>query len=449
MNVTGVNAVSKSNAFDITISGANAFGVVVPLKITAIDYLGNEATNIVWVKAGNDATIAQTAAYVVTPTAYVANPTQYAYAGVQAFKLPANWSYFNLENSHENDGISYTKSNVALTFYEDAKCTKATNDAAKAAYAKFVATVNLQKLVDDKVYTGTIKFFNSENTFLSQSTISIQKVLPKVAPEGFSIKTNQVVDAIYNCYLEPNNWNAEQATAGEMAMSQIFNFAVAPVNYQVKFATTAPDNDGKFTKPRTVTGDSKVVVDKSLIDNKSEHATTVDYNYGLISSVKDANGAYVAHKINVAEFVTIYNCIYNTTYSFDWATRAQLGAPYTTMKDGAYTTALPYKTAVTYGATDFTVNTAHIFGTSAWDSKYSKFLSANASLAIKEVALTSNANGEEEYFDVTINGSMLEFAPKSGATNPTAAVPSTLTIKCVDMYNCPIEITLDITVNKR
>ena len=286
---------------------------------------------------------------------------------------------------------------------------------------------------------------------MGQNAISIQKVLPEAAPEGFSIKTNQVVNGIYNCYLEPNNWNAEQATAGEMAMSQVFNFAVAPENYQISFAATNWDGDAQaFTKTQVVTGDSKVVVDESLINNATEHATTVEYNYGLISSVKDANGNYVAHKIEIAEFATIYNCIYNSTYTFDWATRAQLGAPYTNKDaNGNYTTALPYKTAVTYGDTDFTVNTAHIFGTSAWDSKYSKFLSANPSLVIKEVALTSDANGEEEYFEVTVNGSTLVFAPQSGATNPTAAVASTLTIKCKDMYNDDVVITLAITVNKR
>lgn len=62
-------------------------------------------------------------------------------------------------------------------------------------------------------------------------------------------------------------------------------------------------------------------------------------------------------------------------------------------------------TKLTYGTDrlDFAAD-SFIFGTSAKDSRYSKLLSTpyESSLIITDATLTSDANGEEEYFDVII-----------------------------------------------
>ena len=61
--------------------------------------------------------------------------------------------------------------------------------------------------------------------------------------------------------------------------------------------------------------------------------------------------------------------------------------------------------------------------------------------------MVSNANGEvDEYFTVNIEeGKITGFTVNSKATNPTAAVPSTV----VDMYKHERVIELGMTVNKR
>ena len=67
-------------------------------------------------------------------------------------------------------------------------------------------------------------------------------------------------------------------------------------------------------------------------------------------------------------------------------------------------------------------------------------------------ALTSNSNGKEEYFDVTISGTTLTFVPEKidAATNPTADVASTLTIKVTDMYSHKTHsVKMPMTVLKR
>mgnify|MGYP000781296583 FL=1 len=117
------------------------------------------------------------------------------------------------------------------------------------------------------------------------------------------------------------------------------------------------------------------------------------------------------------------------------------------------TATLPYSTELTYGK-DVTVEYAkYIKGISSRDSEYSALLSApyKKSLEIKEAHLVSNANGEvDEYFTVNIEeGKITGFTVNSKATNPTAAVPSTLKITVVDMYKHERVIELGMTVNKR
>ena len=67
--------------------------------------------------------------------------------------------------------------------------------------------------------------------------------------------------------------------------------------------------------------------------------------------------------------------------------------------------------------------------------------------------LTSDATGEEEYFDITVgeDGITLTFVPMKVdvQSNPKDAVASTLTIVCEDCFGCEVKITAPYTVNKQ
>ena len=446
LTIAGVETVSKDNKFDITISGAYAKGVVVPLKVITIDYTGTEQSVVVWVKAGNGSEIASEAKYVITPTAYVDAPATYDYAGLAKFTVPAGADKFDLSifvedeiDIKENEKIF---DGTVFTFYK-ADGTKATK-IEDIANAKLAATVDLQTMKNDKVYEGIVKFFDAEGTFLSQSTISVQKVLPTTLPEGFSIKTNQLdAQGVYNCYLIPNDWTAKKATEGTMEMKQVFNFGKGEAkDYLITFA--AAKVDGDKTVDNGVTGAGKLSVAEKYIDNKTQHATTVVYNYGQISSEKK-DGAFVNYTIDAASVPTVFNCIYNDTYTWRWATKDDLGLK--------ATATLPYSTELTYGEGETVEYAKYIKGISSRDSEYSALLSKpyEESLEIKEAHLVSNANGEvDEYFTVNIEeGKITGFTVNSEATNPTAAVPSTLKITVVDMYKHERVIELGMTVNKR
>ena len=461
LTITGdVNKVSKENVFNIAIGGTYSKGVVVPLKVVTIDYTGEETTNVVWVKAGGSSEVAQTVSYIITPNAKVADPITYAYEQIQKFTIPAGYASYELSIVDKEDGINFNGN--LLSFYEDAKGDKASNDPAKVAYAKFATTVNLQALKDNKVYEGTVKFFDKEGTFLSQSVVKVQKVLPTVLPEGFSIKTNQLdAQGVYNCYLVPNSWTADKTTpntnTGTMAMSHVFNYGkAAAADYEITFAGAKKDKNKDVDN--TVTGDKSLTVANSYIDNKTQHTTTVVYNYGAISSEKK-DGKFIDYTVDAASFPTVFNCIYNyvtPTYSWRWATLADL--------DLKATDKLPYKTTLTYGTNSYgaTVPTADVFakyikGVSSRDGQYSAFLSApyENSLKIKEAHLVSNGNKEvDEYFNVEITADGNDIkgftaTSVSNETNPTAAVASTLKVTVYDMYGHEYVIELPMTVNPR
>ena len=461
LTITGdVNKVSKENVFNIAIGGTYSKGVVVPLKVVTIDYTGEETTNVVWVKAGGSSEVAQTVSYIITPNAKVADPITYAYEQIQKFTIPAGYASYELSIVDKEDGINFNGN--LLSFYEDAKGDKASNDPAKVAYAKFATTVNLQALKDNKVYEGTVKFFDKEGTFLSQSVVKVQKVLPTVLPEGFSIKTNQLdAQGVYNCYLVPNSWTADKTTpntnTGTMAMSHVFNYGkAAAADYEITFAGAKKDKNKDVDN--TVTGDKSLTVANSYIDNKTQHTTTVVYNYGAISSEKK-DGKFIDFTVDAATFPTVFNCIFNyetPTYSWRWATLADL--------DLKATDKLPYKTTLTYGTNSYgaTVPTADVFakyikGVSSRDGQYSAFLSApyENSLKIKEAHLVSNGNKEvDEYFNVEITADGNDIkgftaTSVSNETNPTAAVASTLKVTVYDMYGHEYVIELPMTVNPR
>lgn len=465
--ISGVDAVSQTNAFNITINGANAKGVVVPLKVTAIGFNGYSSSTVVWVKAGGSSDVAQTASYVITPTEKVDAPTAYAYSGKANFTVPTGADKFDLAVYAKDEiNISVSKQNVLnnATFKFLKSDGKTVATAIKdIAIAQLNATVNLQTMIDSKVYEGTVKFFDKEGTFLSQSTIKVQKVLPNTLPAGFSIKTNQLdAQGVYNCYLVPNSWAASNANPntnyGTMAMSHVFNYGEADgADYEITFAEALKDGDKD--KDNVVTGDEKLTVANGYIDNKKQHTTTVVYNYGAISSEKK-DDKFIDCTVDATSFPTVFNCIYNyetPTYSWRWADQTDLGLKATDK--------LPYKTTLTYGTNSYETLgddafAKYIKGVSSRDGKYSAFLSApyEKSLKIKEAHLVSNANKEvDEYFKVEVeitkdgNNAIKGFTATtiSDETNPTAAVASTLKVTVYDMYGHEYVIELPMTVNPR
>ncbi len=306
-----------------------------------------------------------------------------------------------------------------------------------------VATVNnWLQYTDNKIYNGTLTINNASGNVLRTFNVSFKKVLPTGAPAGFSVKTNQIAnDGVYYSYLVPDNWTAPTATQGTMPLDQVFNFGSGLlINYQTTFAASSVS--GSNLVPVTVTGNGTLAVAKTFVDNITQHATTVAYNYGLISTATPTT----PYRVTIESFPTVFSNIYNHTYSWHWATRADLGL--------AASDPLPYSTSIEYGDTK-SFDLAHIQGVSTRDAKYNAKLDAPYlnSLQVISAKLVSNANGLDEYFVVTpdplAGATTFTLTQKSGSTNPTADVASTLVLTAKDMYNNDVEIRLPMTVTKR
>jgi hypothetical protein len=247
-----------------------------------------------------------------------------------------------------------------------------------------------------------------------------------------------------------------------MPLDQVFNFGSGTLaSYETTFAASA--GTAPSLTDVVVVGNATLSVAKSFVNNTTQHATKVVYNFGKISTeTKNTAGTVIDYKVTIKEFPTVYSNIYNNTYSWNWATRAQLntwagkpaGADYTAMTGGNYTLAMPYATEITYGDTK-TFDLGWIYGVSTRDSKYNANLDAPylASLQVTGMKLVSNANNLDEYYEVVppfaVGNTTFTLSQKSTATNPNADVPSTLIITAKDTYNNNVEIKLPMTVKKR
>ena len=302
------NAVSKDNVFELKVSGDK--GVVIPLKVVSVDYTGKVTEEVVWVKAGNSSTIAQTVKFVVTPKAYVDEPTEFAIADVitaQAFTVPAGYDASKTQLSIVTEDEIEITDPTELEFYEDAECKTPATDASKIAYAKLASTVNLQTMVDNKVYEGTVKFYNAEGTFLGQSAIKVQKVLPTAFPTYFSAKTNAINNGILTVYPVPASDGS-----GEFDFNKSFNGLGEEDAENIEFYSTDVNliGDGDKKPVNAVLEDHEVnSIVKDIINDGKTYGAGVRYDYGDIrSAYKVGNTIYYSHKID-----------WSTTFSIKFA----------------------------------------------------------------------------------------------------------------------------------
>ena len=320
---------------------------------------------------------------------------------------------------------------------------------AKVAYVRTYVVDAWTAYEDGKTYNGTLSLKGSAGHVLATLNISFTKEMPGI-PAGYAAKANQIVEGIYNAYLVPDEWAAGKAENGTMPMLYVFNLGKNKSDvtseadkYEFTFAAAARNAKKAIVDNEIKAGDKNptLVVAKEFIDGKTKHATTVSYNYGKITSKVDAKTKEpIDYIVEVDKFETIFTDIYdNNTYKWDWATLADLKKY---GKVAASAKALPedYLTEVVYGTETFEVNLDYILGTSSRDSEYNALLSEpyEESLEVVSATITTasgDTKGYEEYYKFNkVDGTKLVFDRKSDATNPTADVPSVLTITVKDSY---------------
>ncbi len=350
--------------------------------------------------------------------------------------------------------------------------------------------VDLWAYVDDFTYKGEFTFYR-DGFIVATLPVTFTKTLPVTIAE-VPVKTSQLKDGIYRCFLLPSIWEAfdsvedaeDEGQTGTIDMLSIFNFPNDdPNGFEITFANaTKVEKNGKLVAANvTVTPTADLASDPDLdaednqleieyldlIDNKTEHKTTVAYNMGLVSSELIAFDEYgdiediEPYVLPAGNFKTIFYCIYNEDATFGW--------PWNWGKDWQNATTNPVATvkknsklSIVYE--DFNngkLPASLITGQSKWDSKYKGNIATgyvpegeDATIAIQGAQLLTDTGvnaGKEEYYTVEYNEAekVFIFTTKSGAANPNDKVASTLVITYTDMYGHEQKATLPAEVLKR
>lgn len=454
----GLNTVVEGTSTTITVDSKSAINDVIGFRVFAVNYDGTLVDpdgKAFYVKIGAQDQKWADAHTVIVPDAKVSTAANQEKSATQTVSLSKLTGANTL--TWTTDELNGNKNAFTAVFVDaDGKTIFTTADAASVVGKDFTKVAKVYTVPtngdwkvyeDNKAYNGTLQIKNADGFVLATMNVSMTKQLPTAVPSGFTFKDKQVINGIYNCYLIADNWAAEQAKTGSMQIENLINFGTGVASqYQVIFAESTVENN----KPASITvdGDKALVIDKSYIDYETEHETKVVYNYGQVSSQKNAKGEYEDLVIEAATIKTIYNCFYNKdVHTWEWATKKQLE-----LNDKQE---LPYSTVLTYGEVGTKApNAAHIFGTNVIDGEFTSALSSTYgnSLVIKSATLTSDATGKVDYFRVDVTNNNFTFAVlKEGeiGSNPKQDVPSTLTIKCKDSYGHDVVITLPMTVKPR
>lgn len=454
----GLNTVVEGTSTTITVDSKSAINDVIGFRVFAVNYDGTLVDpdgKAFYVKIGAQDQKWADAHTVIVPDAKVstaANQEKSATQTVSLSKLTGantlTWTTDELNGNKNAFTAVFVGADGKPIFTTADPASVVGKDFTKVAKVYTVPTNGDWKVYEDnKAYNGTLQIKNADGFVLATMNVSMTKRLPNAVPSGFTFKDKQVINGIYNCYLIADDWTAEKAKTGEMPIENLINFGTGVASqYQVIFAESTVENN----KPASITvnGDRKLVIDKSYIDYETEHETKVVYNYGQISSQKNAKGEYEDWRIDAATIKTIYNCFYyKDVHTWEWATKKQLG-----LNDEQE---LPYSKVLTYGEDSKTPTAGHIYGSNAVDGNFSAFLSDTygSSLVIKSATLVSDATGKEDYFSVDLNAASgqatFKAIKKDLGSNPKQDVPSTLTIKCKDSYGHNVVFTLKMTVKPR
>src|SRR5574344_2095938 len=342
----------------------------------------------------------------------------------------------------------------------------------EAKYIKFVMTDNIQPWTDGA--TGTCQLTTTDAKGITENTINVK--LTKVLPDAEWTKTNkkyswkdgQLINGVYTAYMYPGaatltsaTWTtaATATTEGYKNLNEAINNLAG---FKVTIANAVYNNSTKkYTDDLEVNQSSQTIeVDKAVIDNTTEHETTIGYNYGKVSST-DASKDYV---VNVETVKTIFACPLNTTaQTYAWEKCITTAATSSTAAVYSDVNVLTYGSAATIK--DVTSTAVNIFdyiqGKNAFDNGiFGKTLkdlvkTNQRYVAIKagSISLVSNGSGKEDYFTIdptSYTTGVLTFkVVEDGASNPAVDVPSTLKFTLTDAFGHDNAYTLPFTVKRR
>lgn len=357
-------------------------------------------------------------------------------------------TFKNITNAWSAD--QDTPETFKILFFNEDKKTVSSID--QAAYAKlFIANENAYKFEDDGTFAMSEVLSEPSEYGANQLLVKaiITKKMPTTGPIGYSARVMQIINGTWTVYLSRldssnrefytiSNTTPAYEVAGHKYLEHAFNGLTDYVDYFEGYIFTFENsqynnNTKSYTDAKIVEGGNySLTVDNQLIDNTTKHATTVSYNYGLISSKQ------LPWIVDIDRFNTVYACWHDAQSVWYW-------------KDITGDSTIPASNKAIYGR-EYTVNLKTIVSTNAYSTlMFGGNLSSlftNNYIKFENAKITTNKNGIEEYFTFKSNtNELITFTPKTnGAVKPTSDVQSTLKITFSDMFGHQILLELPIQI---
>ena len=349
------------------------------------------------------------------------------------------------------------QNSAGITKNSDIKFVKFTTDAA----------TDMTAWKDGSKANFTISQKNADGMVENQIVVSLTKKLPTAADakKTYTWKDEQLVNGVYTAYVTPTtSWITplSNTTEGAQVLTQAITGLNTTTANNVGFHITIDGivKDGNKWKAKDLTAADawKVSVLPTLIDGKTQHKTTISYNWGKISSDnKDANGDYV---LPLETVQTVFACPLTADvqkYTWEQWSETTGTAPnlVTTYKNvncltyGNPTTVesvnlLKYiKGKNSYDNTVFGGTLYDLLngvtGATAFEAKY---------VGIEDVKLVSAVSGQQDYFKASCDGTKITFTKNSSSSNPAKDVKSYLKFNLVDAFGHKTPVSLDFTVKR-
>ena len=350
------------------------------------------------------------------------------------------------------------QNSAGITKNSDIKFVKFTTDAA----------TDMTAWKDGSKANFTISQKNADGMVENQIAVSLTKKLPTAADakKTYTWKDEQLVNGVYTAYVTPtgDDWTAtvSNTTTGYQKLTQAITGLNTTTTDNVGFHITidgiVKDGNKWVAKDLTATDSWKVTVAPTLIDGKTQHKTTISYNWGKISSDnKDANGDYV---LPLETVQTVFACpLTADVQKYTWkkfekdetvngqTVKKYYDVNYLTYGNTATFESVnlldyiqgknSYDNTVFGGTLNALIN--GVTGTTTFDAKY---------VTIKDVQLVSAVSGQQDYFKASCDGTNITFTKNSSSSNPAKDVKSYLKFNLVDAFGHKTPVSLDFTVKR-
>lgn len=427
---TGLFKTTKaSDKLQISINSPEANGDVIGFRVFAVNYDGtlmDPDGKAFYVQVGDPANTNTVNANITAniKTASVIVPLTKSFASFSDnLSGPVLLDQASLAKMAQGASVNYL-------LCQDDQGTPA-SDWSNAKYVK-ISYSDAGLILDGSTLNGSVKVTDNIGRVVNTLNINVTKVMPTKKP-SFSWKANQGPTndgGTYICYVDPvSGWTANSATG-----SKYFKEAV---NYDSQ--TSADDylwtitNGISDSQDLVFSGNAQATVTQAKVDNDTKYATTLQYLYRGVSCTDVANTIQKDYPVAVWSGSTIFSCALDPlVQTYSW-------------KSG-------FESQITYEQTGFTVDaTTNLIGSNAYDNtQFGGTFKAQYIPGSYAATLTSNTNGNPDYFTVTFDGATFSFTRQSNTTNPTANVPSTLTVTATDAFGHVKTIaTLPFTVLKK